>query len=80
VRRKPKCNPLRKKQNEIQINFLVLGEKVWIERKKADGEFMLESSNLQECPKMFYNKAIKTKGVSHCGLAIYIKKCILKQK
>jgi hypothetical protein len=29
---------------------------------------------------MFYNMAIKTKGVSHYGLAIYIKKCILRQK
>jgi hypothetical protein len=41
---------------------------------------LLASSNLQECPEMFYNKAIKTKGVWHYGLAIYILKCILKQK
>jgi len=77
--RKHKCSPLRKK-NPIQFDFLVLGAKVWIEREESDGKFLLESSNLQECLEMFCNKAIKTKGVSHYGLAIYIKKCILKQK
>jgi len=37
---------------------------------------MLESSNLHEFPKMLCNKAKKTKGVSHYGLAIYIKKSV----
>jgi len=45
VGRKPKCSPLRKKKH-VQFDFLVHGAKVWIERKKANGEFMLERSNL----------------------------------
>jgi len=35
---------------------------------------MLESSNLHEFHEMLCNKAKKTKGVSHYGLAIYVLK------
>jgi len=38
------------KKNQVQFDFLVLGAKVWIKREKAYGNFLLESSNLQECP------------------------------
>jgi len=45
IGRKPKGSPLRKR-NQVQFDFLVLGTKVWIERKEVDGKFLLENSNL----------------------------------
>ncbi len=57
ARIKPHCpsgkgaqEQLVEKKNQVQFDFLVPGAKVWIKREKADGNFLLESSNLQECP------------------------------
>jgi hypothetical protein len=49
VGRKPKGSPLKEKK-KVKSDFLVPRAKVWIERKEVDGEFLLESSNLQEYP------------------------------
>jgi hypothetical protein len=49
VGKEPKGNLL-KEINHVQFDFLILGAKVWIEREEVDGEFLLESSNLHECP------------------------------